>query len=414
MKILINKDFKKLLLSFILALLIFIASGLYLVNIISDNYKQSMLEHDYSVAGYLLQKGFEPSRIAGAFTEDKTANELESGRNLLQASGYTTKTATYLFPEAHAFYKRSVLIFLVYSAFFSLLLLSVLLLFLYRQIKKIEKANKDIHSFMDGGIGTRLDDHEEGSLSQLFASVNGMATSLTTHIENEKHGREFLKETISDISHQLKTPLAALEMYMEIILNEKTGNVVVDEFTCKSLRELERKEILIKNLIKLVRLDEGSIILEKCRCNVKEFLKDVSGSFQTRAELEKKNIRLDCDENVVLSFDAEWLSEAIRNIIKNALDHTDTGSEIAVSCNETPVLTEINVQDNGSGIHPEDIHSIFKRFYRSRFSKDKQGIGIGLTLARAIVEKHGGSVTVESTLGKGTTFHLTFPKLSNL
>jgi signal transduction histidine kinase len=106
--------------------------------------------------------------------------------------------------------------------------------------------------------------------------------------------------------------------------------------------------------------------------------------------------------------------EAIGNIIKNALDHTNSQNKIEVCCSETPLSIQITIKDNGAGIHPEDLHHIFKRFYRSRFSKEKQGIGIGLALSKSIIEKHGGTITVQSELGKGAAFNLFFPKLSKL
>ncbi len=248
----------------------------------------------------------------------------------------------------------------------------------------------------------------------LSSSINAMATSLTSHIENEKHNREFLKDTISDISHQLKTPLTALKMYNEIIQEEETGNGIVDEFVLKSERELTRIEVLIQNLLKLARLDAGSIKLEKSMNSLKNFLDDLIERYLTRAEQEQKTISLECDERIIMEFDETWLPEAVSNIVKNALDHTIAGNRIDICCRETPVFYQIIIKDNGSGIHPEDINHIFKRFYRSRFSKDKQGAGIGLTLAKAIVEMLGGSITVESASGKGTAFSLVFPKLSNL
>lgn len=414
MNILVNREIKKLILTFTIVLISFIGLGMVFVWDISDYYKQSMIEHDCSVAGYVIENNSAPSQIVKAFIFDKTSIEVQTGREALKAAGYTTDTLNRLLPEVQAFQQRYTIIFLVFSVLLTLISMTVLWLFLLRQDKTIEKANDAIRSFMEGDVRTRLDAQEEGRLSQLFTSINEMATSLTAHIDNEKRGREFLKDTISDISHQLKTPLAALKMYNEIIHNEQSGNDVVDQFVSKSERELNRMEVLIQNLLKLARLDTGSIILEKGNHNVRNFLEDAIKRFGTRTELEGKMIRVDCDASTIMKFDEEWLSEAVSNIIKNALDHTDSGSEIMIGCEETPVLTEIEIHDNGTGIHPEDIHSIFKRFYRSRFSKDKQGIGIGLTLSKAIVERHGGSITVESNLGKGTTFRLAFPKLSKL
>ena len=297
---------------------------------------------------------------------------------------------------------------------FRSLLLSTLFIFFVWQDRKFEKANRDILSFMYGNKDIRLSDNEEGIVSQLFSSINMMATSLTAHITKEKQTKEFLKNTISDISHQLKTPLTALKMYNEIVQEENTNNVVVDSFNIKSCNQLERMEYLIQNLLKLSRLDADAIELAKSNCLMKDLLEGVVISFSTRAKSENKSITLMCNSYIMLNCDGDWILEAISNIIKNALDHTVSRNEVQILCDETPVLICITIKDNGSGIHTEDIHYIFKRFYRSRFSKDKDGIGIGLTLAKTIVEKHGGSITVESTLNQGTTFYLTFPKLTNL
>ncbi|AEG58789.1 sensor histidine kinase [Desulforamulus ruminis] len=414
MKILANREANLLLLAMASILLLMMAFGQFTAIFISGDYKQNMVAHDHRLAGYLLEKGIEPSQIAKAFTVEKTGSQAQAGRALLQAAGYTSAAQTHLFPEVQAFQQKYTLVFFVFSLSFSFIILAVLLLFLLRQNQIIEKANEDIRAFMDGNTRIRLDDKSEGSLAQFFSMVNGMATSLTTHIDNEKHRRQFLKDTISDISHQLKTPLAALKMYNEIIQNEQAGNEVVDEFASKSERELTRMEVLIQNLLKLARLDAGTIKLEKENHQIKEFLEDTIKGFHTRAELENKEIRLVCSKNITMNFDEEWLLEAVSNIIKNALDHTKAKDKIEIHCAETSILTTITITDNGTGIHSEDIHHIFKRFYRSRFSKERQGIGIGLTLSKAIIEKHGGSITVESKPGKGTAFRLTFPKLTNL
>ncbi|MFT3982879.1 MAG: HAMP domain-containing sensor histidine kinase [Lachnospiraceae bacterium] len=412
MNILVNKETKKLLIAFTIIQGFFIGFGLLFMRDISDYYKHSMIEHDYRIAAYIIENNSAPSQIAKAFTSDKTNVEVQAGREALKAAGYTTNTRNRMLPEVQAFQQRYLVIFLVFSVLLTLILAAVLWLYLLRQDKTIEKADYMIRSFMNGDVCTRLDAQEEGRLSQLFTSINEMATSLTTHIGSEKQGREFLKDTISDISHQLKTPLTVLKMYNEIIHNEQSGNDVVDEFIMKSGRELNHMEVLIQNLLKLAKLDAGAIVLGKHNYYVRDFLEDATKGFRTRAKLEEKMIRVACDKTTVMKFDEEWLSEAVNNIIKNALDHTDAGSEIVISCEETPILTEIEIHDNGTGIHPEDIHSIFRRFYRSRFSKNKDGIGIGLTLSKVIVEMHGGSITVESELGKGTSFRLAFPKLS--
>jgi len=132
--------------------------------------------------------------------------------------------------------------------------------------------------------------------------------------------------------------------------------------------------------------------------------------FETRTAQEQKKLTIKGPENIMLYCDGDWLTEAIGNLVKNALDHTGTGGKVEITWKETPAVTRIIINDNGKGIHPEDIHHIFKRFYRSRFSQDTQGIGLGLP----IIEAHNGTITVESTPEKGSEFTLDFLKLTNL
>lgn len=395
-------------------LLCLILLGQLAVMRMADDYKQALIEHDYALAGYLARSGLDNTQLALAFTYEKTDRDAESGKALLDTAGYSVSTQSSLLPEVEHFYRRFAMTAFSLSIVFSVILLMVFYYFERCRNRRIEKAGMDIRRFMDGDTSIRLKDYDEGSLSRLFAAVNSMATSLTSHAEREKHNKEFLKDTISDISHQLKTPLAALQMYNEIIQDEKTGNEAVESFTAKNQRELERMETLIQSLLKLAKLDAGTIELEKSINKLKDFLEECLSGFITRAELEGKDLRLQCDDLIVLYFDVIWLKEAVGNIIKNALDHTHAGDRIEIECGQNAVVTEITIKDNGMGIHPEDIHHIFKRFYRSRFSKDRQGIGIGLALSKAIIEKHGGTITVESEPQNGTAFHLIFPKLSNL
>ncbi len=395
-------------------LLALILLGQLMVARMAQDYKKAMVEHDYAVAGYLSGSGVDNGQIVTAFTSDKTGADTKAGASLLASSGYKESTQNSLLPVVESFHQKFALTMLLISVLFSLAILAVLYLGEQLRGKQLETAAGQLRRFMDGDTAVRLADCGEGSLARLFAAVNAMATSLTAHIDKEKQNRQFLKDTVSDISHQLKTPLAALQMYNEIICDEKTGNQVVESFTDKSRRELERMGNLIQNLLKLARLDAGTIELEKAVFSLHSFLEKCIGSFATRAAQEGKSITLQCGDGPMLCLDETWLGEAVGNIIKNALDHTDSGDSIEISCQEAAAATEIIIRDNGAGIHPEDIHHIFKRFYRSRFSKDKQGVGIGLALAKAIVEKHGGAVTVQSELGRGAEFHLIFPRLTNL
>ncbi len=233
---------------------------------------------------------------------------------------------------------------------------------------------------------------------------------LNAHAAKEAGEKEILKNTISDISHQLKTPLAALNIYNGLLQEEAGELPNIKEFAALSEQELDRIETLVQSLLKIAKLDAGSIVFEKNMENVADMMQDVKQHFIYRDRQKQKKIILSGSGDILLFCDRNWLEEAINNMVKNALDHTAVGGTVRIEWKALSDVVQIAVTDNGCGIHPEDLHHIFKRFYRSRFSKDRQGLGLGLPLAKAIVEAHSGTIETDSEVGKGTSFTVNFPK----
>lgn len=305
-------------------------------------------------------------------------------------------------------YQQFSLFLLLVSVLAGTSILAVCCSYFRKQNQIMEQAVSQINAYLDGNRNARIECDYEGELYRLFHSVNSLAAVLNAHADNELREKEFLKNTISDISHQLKTPLAALNIYNGLLQDEDIEVSSVKEFAGLSEQELDRIETLVQSLLKITRLDAGAIVLEKNAENVADMMQDIELHFAYRARQEKKEIILFGSDHLSLFCDRDWLNEAIDNIVKNAFDHTESGATIRVAWKELPSGVQIVIKDNGCGIHPEDIHHIFKRFYRSRFSKDKQGIGLGLPLAKAIVEAHNGTIEVDSELGIGTTFTMNF------
>lgn len=276
------------------------------------------------------------------------------------------------------------------------------------QNKIMENAVTQITEYISGNRTARIECDDEGELYRLFHEVNSLVSILNAHAENEGKAKQFLKNTISDISHQLKTPLAALNIYNGLLQGESEELPTIKEFATLSEHELDRIETLVQNLLKITKLDVGSIVIEKAPENVADMVNDIELHFAYRAKHEQKEIVLSGDESISLLCDRDWVIEAIDNIVKNALDHTQRGDFIHIEWKQFMTVVQIIVKDNGSGIYQEDLPHIFKRFYRSRFSKDIQGIGLGLPLAKAIIEAHNGTVEVDSELGVGTTFVINF------
>lgn len=296
--------------------------------------------------------------------------------------------------------------------FFSVCMSGGILFLCYRYFQEqhgiMENAISQIAEYIAGSRDITIECNDEGELYRLFHEVNSLVSILNAHVEKEKSAKKFLKQTISDISHQLKTPLAALNIYNGILQEEANDPPAVCEFVRLSEQELNRIETLVQNLLKITKLDAGMIVLEKSMENVFDLIEAVRDSFAYRAAQEGKEIILAGDETVSLFCDKSWIIEAVSNLVKNALDHTGEGGMIRIEWKAFTSFVQITVKDNGSGIDPEDLYHIFKRFYRSRFSKDTQGIGLGLSLTKAIVEIHGGTIEVDSTVGVGTSFTLNF------
>ena len=280
---------------------------------------------------------------------------------------------------------------------------------LRHQEQSMENAAHQIAEYILDRRKGGIECSEEGAMYRLFHEVNSLVTMADAHADSERRAKEFLRRTIADISHQLKTPIAALNIYNGILQQETADAATVREFTSLSEQELDRIESLVQSLLKMARLDAGAITLERAPENVFDLLEHIKRQYSFRAEQEGKEIVLEGDEQTAFSCDRTWLAEAIGNLVKNALDHTAQGDRILVRWQQSPCLTQITVEDTGSGIHSEDLYHIFKRFYRSRFSKDTQGAGLGLPLAKSIVEAHQGSIEVHSKLGQGTAFTINFP-----
>ena len=391
----------------LLAICVAAAAGFtVLLSYMTNDFQKTMVEHDYGTAGYLVNHP--GTNVAAAFTKDKTDSDLEAGRQILKEAGCHENTDPRMVPAVAAYQKRTAVMLgcMLFSVFAGIFL--TVWIYIRRQRKVLAKADTVITRFLSGDTGQRIDSEETGDWYSLFHRINELASILSAQAEHEKQTREFLQDMISDVSHQLKTPLAALKMYDEIMAQEGTDREAIHAFSQKSLREIRRVEDVVYTLLKIARLDAGTVRMEKAEENMEMLLKDVTERFEILAAQEAKEIVLSGNSDVSLYCDALWMSEALGNVVKNALEHTKRGGKVVISWERTPLLTNIVVEDNGTGIHQEDIHNIFKRFYRSRFSQDTHGIGLGLPLAKSIVEAHQGTISVTSRVGRGSRFVLSF------
>lgn len=380
-------------------------AGVVVVDGQTEYIKEMFLQQDTMIASSLLAQGVSEETVAVAMINENISSD---GERFLSKIGISKATKIKGLSDVSAIRKKTMLSMLAICVLLCVTLFVGALLFLKARERLYRNAEGILRAYIDGNYSVRLTQTSEGALCQMLAAADQLATMLQSKNDSDRKSRDFLKSTISDISHQLKTPLAALTMYQEIIRDESDTPVIVKEYAAKMGAALNRMEQLIQSMLKITRLDAGSIAFEKAYYTLANVITNATNDLTTRAEKENKKIQLEGDLSLQLFCDIDWTAEAIGNIVKNALDHTDVGGEIRISCEHTPAMLRICIADNGHGIAPEDMHHIFKRFYRSKKTLQTQGIGLGLPLAKAIVEGQGGLISVQSDYLQGTAFTLSF------
>lgn len=368
-----------------------------------------LFQREQAMVSSLLEQGVAKASIAEAV---KNTEFSEEGIALMRQLGHTDAASFAMFSTIDSSVRLFAKTAAGMAVLFAVMLMGVTLRFLWKREKLYRQAEGVITRFSEGDFGTHLPQTENGSIYQLFAAVEELAAALRAQNEKAQQGKTFLKDTISDISHQLKTPLAALHMYAEIIAQEPDHAETVARFSAKTMQSLERIERLVQTLLKVSRIDAGCIVFQKESQSAAELAESAAQDLSVRAKREGKRLVMEGDPAQMIFCDREWTREALANLIKNALDHTDAGGTVTVFWEGSPAMFRLAVADDGCGIAPEDIHHIFKRFYRSRLGSGRQGIGLGLPLAKSIVEGQGGMLSVSSKPGEGAVFTLVLPTVA--
>ena len=370
--------------------------------------KGLLLSHDRAVASALLSQGVSEDAVARAMAGADSFAQVQSGEALLAKIGISENTPAWLFLPVARLQRRSAALMLISVALVVAAMLTGAFFFMRSMERLYAQASGTLLRFIEGDFSRRLPQLGEGSVCRFFASVDQLATILQSKNDAQEKTKAFLKGTISDISHQIKTPLAALCMYNEILLDEPERADVVAHYAKRTGQALSRMQALIEAMLRITRLDAGSVQFERETVLVGDLVAHSIRELTGRAQEEGKRILTQGPEDATLACDPMWTSEAIGNVVKNALDHTKRGGNVRISWARTPAMLHISVSDDGSGIAPEDIHHIFKRFYRSRRGADSQGVRLGLPLARSIVEGQGGRLGVKSEAGRGSEFTFSF------
>lgn len=273
--------------------------------------------------------------------------------------------------------------------------------------RKISELSLKINSLLHGDDTITFDEYGEGELCILKSELYKMTVCLREQRQCLQDDKVYLANSIADISHQIKTPLTSANLLLSLLSDKNISEKRKNELVRELYDLLSRIEWLITALLKMSKLDAGTVQLKHEKISLCELLNKSVATLLVPIELRGQELTL----NATGDFygDVQWTVEAISNIVKNCMEHTQNMGKIEITANETPLYSEIIIKDNGCGISKEDLPHIFERFYKGKNSDDKS-FGIGLALARTIITVQNGSVKAENGRTGGAVFTVKFYK----
>lgn len=374
------------------------------------------IQRELSIIGQLASEHPELQEdVARAYARTATAEEYALGRAAAAKFGYGEELPLQLNRNMEALYREA-----------SFIVVGALLLLGCAALVAVTASFRGIYlkaslyaelaeRIVEGDFRTELDRPAEGVFSKLAHQFHLMARRLESTYERLQAEKEGMKQLLSDISHQLKTPLAALQMFTELAQEENLDSGKRREFLIKAEDQITRMDWLIRQLLTVARLEAGAVRLSLSERPLLPTIQEAMAALQLKADQSGVQLVLHHEANAakqpcMLEHDPSWLGEALGNIIKNGIEHTPQGGRVEVRLEETSVLLRVVIRDTGQGIPQEELPKIFRRFYKVSRQTPSGGSGIGLSLSKAIIEQHDGFIAVRSELGHGTTFTVTLPR----
>lgn len=288
-------------------------------------------------------------------------------------------------------------------------LIEVSLYFDRQRYKEIESLSGYLRTISNGQYSLDVRDNQEGELSILKNEIYKVTLMLSKQSDYLNQDKKRLADALSDISHQLKTPLTSMLVMIDLLSQQNLTEEKRIEFTGNIEKQLERMDWLLSSLLKLSKIDAGTAIFKKETIVVEDLVLQSLEPLRIPIELKNQDLLITGENSVTFIGDQDWTSEALINILKNCVEHTPAEGRISIHYTENPLYTEILIEDTGKGISREDLPNILKRFYRGK-NASKNSIGIGLAMAHTVIESQQGSLDVKSELGKGTQFSIKFHK----
>ena len=288
--------------------------------------------------------------------------------------------------------------------------LGIYLIYVITQEKKIAEINEYIKQINNKNYILKIEENDNGELSKLRNELYKTTVLLKETAEISQKEKENLSTAIADISHQLKTPLTSIRIMLDNIQDDPDMEKEVrEDFLREISKQIDWISSLVVSLLKIAKFDAGTIKMENNEINAKNLIDNIVSNLAILMELKNIEIITNVDEKATFIADYKWQQEALTNILKNAIEHSKHNSRIYITVENTNLFLKIIIKDEGSGIDKEDLKHIFQRFYKTKNSSENS-IGIGLPLAKAIIEQSNGYIKVETKYGEGTSFEVKYIK----
>lgn len=273
--------------------------------------------------------------------------------------------------------------------------------------KELEELTQYFMKIQDQVVLPKLSKCGEGQIGILQSELYKLMIQMTEQSSDARYEKEYLADMLSDISHQIKTPLAAVTIMTDLLKTPELSEEKRLEFAQRIDTSVNRITWLIRNLLALSQLDAHRLKLKREQVLVAEFLKEITLPFELMLKLRGIRLFLETEEEIAFWCDRRWTGEALSNIVKNCIEHTQNGGQITIAVSQNNFSTNIRITDNGEGIPKEHLPHIFERFYKGA-NQSPESVGIGLAMAEKIITLQNGTISVRSEVGEGTEFLVKF------
>ncbi len=392
-----------LLISIIIILVVTVISVIYLNNQ-AYLYKKALYNSLGAITNVSIKENPEAETTIIEAIKNMDKFDIEEGKEILKLYGISEEN-TIGIETIDKLVETNKIINIGIIIFGCICIIIVFLIYLYLREKKIKNITKYLKDLQNNEFSLKIEENTEGELSELQNQIVKITMMLQKQNEIMKNDKIELTTALSDISHQIKTPLTSINIMIDILKEPNVEENVKREYLYEITKQLNSINWLITVLLKLSRLDSGTVEFEKKEIDLTKLINEVKEKMAIALEIKNQVLEVNVQNNSKMLGDYNWTKEAITNIVKNCIEHTGENKKIYIFVTENALYLQIVIKDEGEGIEPKDLPNIFNRFYKGKGSS-KESFGIGLALAKTIIEKQGGEIKVKSKIGQGTEFRI--------